>query len=36
LRITAFPAARAPAVIPVGMASGKFQGEITAQTPRGV
>ena len=32
---TALPAASAAAVIPAGIASGKFQGEITAATPRG-
>ncbi len=32
---TALPAASAAAVIPQGIASGKFQGAITAATPRG-
>ncbi len=32
---TALPATSAAAVIPAGMASGKFHGEITAATPRG-
>ena len=31
---TAFPAASAPAIWPVKMASGKFHGEIAANTPR--
>ncbi len=35
LSTTALPVASAPAVIPQGMASGKFHGEITAATPRG-
>ena len=35
LRIAALPAASAAAVIPQGIASGKFQGAITAVTPRG-
>ena len=34
LNTTAFPVARAAAVIPVGMATGKFHGAITAATPR--
>ncbi len=32
-KITVLPATRAATVIPVGMASGKFQGEMTAATP---
>ena len=32
---TALPAASAAAVMPQGIASGKFQGAITAATPRG-
>ena len=32
---TALPAARAPAVIPQRIATGKFQGAITATTPSG-
>ena len=35
LSSTALPAASAAEVIPHGMASGKFQGEITATIPRG-
>ena len=35
LQTTALPLASAPAAMPVGIASGKFQGEITAHTPRG-
>ncbi len=35
LSTTAFPVASAAAVIPHGIASGKFHGEITAVTPRG-
>ena len=35
LSTTALPVASAAAVIPHGIASGKFQGEITAATPRG-
>ena len=31
---TALPAASAPAICPVKMASGKFQGEMQANTPR--
>ena len=34
LKQTALPAARAAVTIPVGMASGKFHGAITAATPR--
>ncbi len=34
LRITALPAASAAAVMPAGIASGKFHGAITAATPR--
>ena len=34
-RTTALPVASAPAVMPQGIASGKFQGEMTAVTPRG-
>ena len=34
LSTAVLPVARAAAVIPSGMASGKFQGEITAVTPR--
>ena len=34
LRTAVLPVARAAAVIPSGMASGKFQGEMTAVTPR--
>ncbi len=33
LRMTGFPATRAATVMPVGMASGKFHGAITAVTP---
>ena len=35
LMITVLPVTRAAAVMPVRMASGKFQGAITAATPRG-
>ncbi len=35
LSTTALPAASAAEVMPQGMASGKFQGEMTATTPRG-
>ena len=35
LSTTALPVASAAAVIPHGIASGKFQGAITATTPRG-
>ena len=35
LRTTVLPVARAAAAMPMGIASGKFQGAITAQTPRG-
>jgi hypothetical protein len=35
LRTTALPAARAAEVMPHGIAKGKFQGEMTATTPRG-
>ena len=35
LSTTAFPVARPAAVIPHGIATGKFHGEITATTPRG-
>ena len=35
LSTTALPAARAAEVMPQGIASGKFQGAITAATPRG-
>ena len=35
LRITALPVASPAAIIPSGIATGKFQGEITATTPRG-
>ena len=34
-RTAALPAASAAAVMPQGIASGKFHGEITAATPRG-
>ncbi len=35
LKTTGFPATRAAATWPVGMATGKFQGEMTTATPRG-
>ena len=35
LKTTVFPVTRAALVIPVAMASGKFQGAITAATPLG-
>jgi hypothetical protein len=35
LRITALPVANPAATIPHGIATGKFHGLITAQTPRG-
>ncbi len=35
LSTTALPVTSAAAVIPAGIASGKFHGAITAQTPRG-
>ena len=35
LSSTALPVARPAATIPSGIATGKFQGEITATTPRG-
>ena len=35
LSTTAFPVASAAAVIPAGIARGKFHGEMTATTPRG-
>ena len=35
LRITALPATSAATVMPVGIASGKFQGGMTTATPRG-
>jgi hypothetical protein len=35
LSTTALPVARPAAVMPQGMATGKFHGEITATTPRG-
>ena len=35
LNITAFPVTSAAVIIPVGIASGKFHGEITAPIPSG-
>ena len=35
LSTTALPVARPAAVMPMGIAIGKFQGEMTATTPRG-
>ena len=35
LRTTALPVARPAAVMPIGIAIGKFHGAITATTPRG-
>ena len=36
LRITVFPATSAATVMPLGIASGKFQGGMTTATPRGM